>query len=229
MIVARNVNSPATAPTVPGHGSTLPVQEKKMNKHLDNTKAAEKPVPLPSLLAAVAAGYATEPPVSHAEAAPQEEPWVKVRRLAGELSAALTSVEEGGWFAKVYPKDEARGWSVLYGEIQAEHDARLAIEAELSALIEDHKAARAAAFAARKAIDEAETIFARKPTRAEKRLCSKARRAEDAALSRVISYVPFNDVSRFVKVNYIARFTLISEITEAQIRTLLTSLCGRLA
>lgn len=43
IIVLQNANDPATAPTVPGHGSNIPREETKMNKTNDTTAAAETP------------------------------------------------------------------------------------------------------------------------------------------------------------------------------------------
>lgn len=62
--MANKANGPATAPTVPGHGSTsIPQMETDMNKHLDSTKAAPKPVSRRNFLAVAAASAALAPAV----------------------------------------------------------------------------------------------------------------------------------------------------------------------
>lgn len=129
---------------------------------------------------------------------------------------------------KVYPKNEARGWSVFYGDIQAEHDARLRIEQELLTLIEAHKCAYTAS---RMDFTTSLTGFrlGREPNGAEKRRCKRASREEDKALADILAYVPWSDVSRCVKATYMAPFTAHGQLSHKQMCALLISMCGRCA
>ena len=208
-----------------------------MNDHLDITKASAKPVSRRNFIAMTAAGSAVVPAVALAEAsgktsrlpqlaAVQEDPWVEVYRLTDELSEALVHVDDGQWFAKVYPKSRPHGLRVMLGDIQAERDAQQ-VEPALLSLIEAHKSAEAALHAAWREVDD--VALGREPTKAAQRRCKKADKAELVALDAILEYVPYNDASRYVKAKYLLPFTLHAQLCENQMHTLLVSMCGRSA
>lgn len=112
MIVTQNGKGPATAPTVPGHGSTsIPQMETNMNKHLDSTEAAAKPVSRRNFLAVAAASAALAPSVlasngfAHSPAGDEfDELAARIRDVlarmhpaAGKLCVYLNSRDDGSF------------------------------------------------------------------------------------------------------------------------------------
>lgn len=236
--MAENVIGPATAPTVPGHGSIDPPEGTQMKHHLDTIKATATPVSRRNFIALAAAGSAALPAVALAEASgktsrlPQIDveslqPWPKVRHLARKLAAALSEIEGAPVYAKIYPKDTIADWPIMFGDIDAERNSRFYIEGALSDLIAAHKLALAALDVATKETDE--TRLGREPSKAALARCRKASNAEDKALDAVLSYVPYNDVSRYVKVKYLLPFAAHEQLGDERMRNLLISLCGRFA
>lgn len=209
-----------------------------MNKHLDTTKAAAKPVSRRNFIAIAAAGSATLPTAALAEAngktdrlpqvdAESLQPWPKVRHFARKLSGALAEVEGGPVYAKIYPRSSGEGWPIMFGDIDAERSSRLCIERELSDLIEAHKLVCVALDVAARETDGVH--LGREPSKAAWVRYRKALKAEDKALAAVVAYVPYNDVSRYVKVKYLLPFAAHNQLGDKRMGTLLISLCGRFA
>jgi hypothetical protein len=241
LIMRQNKEGSTSAPTLPSRGSNIPQKETKMNEHGYNTAAAAAPVQTTrrQMITAIAAAgsAATLPAVALAEASGktsrlpqhpehQEHPWDKARRLAGELAAVLNDADEGRWFARIYPSKhpEYCEFPIMFGDIDADTRWKRQCAPELLRLIDAHKAAL---YAFDRATDPVDRVrIGREPSKAAWRRFKKASKAEDAALDRVLSYVPFNDVSRAAKVEYVSRFCEYGRLGDAQIKTLLWSMCG---
>lgn len=227
--MTKNVNGPATAPTVPGHGSIIPQKETKMKHHLDSTKAMETPVSRRNFIAIAAAGSAALPAVALAEASgktsrlPQSDlPIERFDRHAAGVSEALDEYLDGRFYACIYPS-KREGFSCCLKDIEAEQLAQTVIEPRLLSLIEAHKRSHHAFYGSIDAVDVDE------PTEAAQRRYAKAWKAEAAALNALISYVPLNDPSRRAKVRYIIPHIADAQVCDSQLRLLLISMCGRSA
>lgn len=80
---APKAKGPATAPTVPDHGSTNPQKETEMNEARNSMPAGQR--------------------ATLAHPVEYEHPWQTVLRLTKALSTALGSCNDGKWFAQVTP------------------------------------------------------------------------------------------------------------------------------
>ena len=209
-----------------------------MNKRIDTTKATATPVSRRNFIALAAVGSAALPAVALAEASDKTsrlphvevenlQPWPKVRHFARKLSAALSEVDGAPVYAKIYPKRTIEDWPIMFADIDAERSSRFCIERGLSDLIAAHKLASVALDVATKETDDIR--LGREPSKAALARCRKAMKAEDKALDAVIAYVPYNDVSRYVKVKYLLPFAAHEQLGDERVGALLISLCGGFA
>jgi hypothetical protein len=71
---------------------------------------------------------------SPSEAAEPEQPWVKARRLARELSEALTQCDDGHSMAYIYPSSAGYYSNVLFGDMEGSAEHRLEFHAKAYAM-----------------------------------------------------------------------------------------------
>jgi hypothetical protein len=224
----RKAKGPAEVATSPSRGSTISPKETSMNDMIDNT--APKITPAPSrrtFLAGLAAAgtAATLPAAANAEAGgktsrlPQpipdtEHPWIKARRLADELSSVLNEVDDGKWFAMIYPSKHT-SFSVMFGDIRSHHRSRFEVSPTLIKLIEEET----------RALEETERAFTLSDSETEKRRWIKACEAHQAALHKVLAFVPANAPTMAHKASFLREITAGCVLGEREIDILLTSLC----
>lgn len=155
-----------------------------------------------------------------------EHPWETVRRLANELSEALNDADEGRWFAKIYPSDDAEyhRFPIYFGDISADERWRRQPSHGLMRLIDEH----------RKAYDE--LSLASDEDGKQRAGCYSttepgqrwrdADAAEAKAFNAVLSYEPPNSVTWGAKADFIRQFSAGCVLDEDQIALLLNSMGG---
>jgi len=72
--------------------------------------------------------------VSPSEASQPEHPWAKARRLARELSEALTQCDDGHSMAYIYPSSAGYHSNVLFGDMEGSAEHRLEFHAKAYAM-----------------------------------------------------------------------------------------------
>lgn len=180
---------------------------------------------LTSIAAIPAMGTAAIAPSQAASV--EAAPWEKARRLADELSAALSEGDGafngpgGKWYAEVYPANGSSDYVVSFGNIKARQDRHQNVSLACRQVIEAHMEAREVFEAACAQTDR--IAIGGEPTKAAHRRYRKASKIEVAALTDVCAFRPRGPADAEWKAKYLEKYIHWGEVTHEMVIALVRS------